>query len=157
MGLAFEKLLILMTFPAWLSLGITLCAPLRLKAVVTVFGPVPYAQRSDSPFYSGIQNGTLYLEDFEDRLLNIPGVSIRNGGTAQLQGVDEDDGILNNRGTGTVWATHSGYLGDYGEPWMVEIKFDEDPEQGYPEYAGMALLGFTTFPGASAYYLFRAY
>ncbi len=144
-------------FP-WFVLLPALLFPPGLKAAVTVFGPAPYQKASDSPFYKGAQVGTLYLEDFEDALLNTPGVSIKNGEPARFPGVDGDDGVLDNRSNGMVWATHSGPLADYGNNFSLEIKFDEMEGQGYPVCAGLVLLGFSTLPeGFEAYYLFRAY
>lgn len=58
-------------------------------AATTVFGPLPYRQRSESPFYRGIQEGTIYLEDFEDGQLSPQGVTMRSGAIVLDQGVDE--------------------------------------------------------------------
>ncbi len=142
----------------WYALLPVLFAPLRLDAVVTVFGPVPYQKTSDSPFYEGIQGGTLYLEDFEDALLNTPGVSIAGGFPARFPGVDGDDGVLDNRSNGLIWRTHGGSLPEYGDVWSTEIKFESSEEQGYPKYAGLVLPGFSTLSeGFDSYDLFRAY
>jgi hypothetical protein len=47
---------------------------------------------------------------------------------------------------------------EYGPQWSTEISFTPTAEQGYPNYAGLALLGYTTLPlDAAAYRLFRAY
>jgi hypothetical protein len=124
----------------------------------SIFGPVPYHQKSDSPFYPGIRAGTLYFEDFEDGLLNTPGVSVRNGAIGGAQGVDEDDGVLDDRGISQVWLSNRFVIPEYGSPWVIEISFTPTPDQGYPKYAGLALLGFTSLPpDAEAVFLFRAY
>ncbi len=88
-------------------LGLTIfllcCGP--LTAAVTVFGPIPYRQRSDSPFYQGILEGNIYLEDFEDGELNTPGVAISdNGRILRDISVDEDDGMLN--GMAVLYRAH---------------------------------------------------
>jgi hypothetical protein len=123
----------------------------------SIFGPVLYRQKADSPFYGGVQAGTLYFEDFEDAQLNTPGVSVRNGKVIEGQGVDEDDGVLDNLGVNHVWYANGGTLPEYGNSWTMEINFTPAPEQGYPTYAGLALLGYTTIPQSQAAFLFRAY
>lgn len=37
-----------------------------------LWDPLPYFSEADSPFYQGILDGTIYLEDFEDQALNTP-------------------------------------------------------------------------------------
>jgi hypothetical protein len=82
-------------------------------AAATVYEPSAYFSAADSPFYAGIQAGTIYLEDFEDHALNTPFVTsadyptrgpfsgVNNwtshtlrslGGTSPLS-VDADDGL----------------------------------------------------------------
>ena len=125
--------------PAFLS-GFFFQMPVR--AAVTYYGPIPYRQRSDSPFHSEIQAGHGYLETFEDRVLNTPNVSIRGGaGILRDQGVDEDDGVLDDRGLS--WLPYAfGGLSDLGFPWVFEITFTPNPEGMYPRFVGFALLGF---------------
>jgi len=68
-----------------------------------IYGPTPYRSFADSPFYS-TTFGTFYLEDFEDRLLNVPGVTIDKGivtstrwaGFPNIDSVDADDGYVDN-------------------------------------------------------------
>ena len=129
-------------------------------AAATVIGPVPYRQRSDSPFFRGIEEGTIYLEDFEDGALNTPGVSGRYSGIYHEAGVDEDDGAVDGRGNN--YALHgSGIIyvdeSDASE-WFLELSFTPDPRHGHPTYVGLALLGFTVYPPQfESYFLFRAY
>jgi hypothetical protein len=104
------------------------------------YGPTPYRQRSDSPFYAGIQRGTIYLEDFEDRQLNTPYAILTTGRAGIFQGVDEDDGILNERGLNYVWYNTSAVPGA-GAPWTHEIKFSPNPGGQYPLFVGLVLPG----------------
>lgn len=63
------------TRPLLLLLGLTgpsLSWPVR--AAVTFWEELPYFGASDSPFYAGIQQGSIFLEDFEDHELNTPHV-----------------------------------------------------------------------------------
>ena len=139
-------------------LFLTTSALHTLQGATTAFGPLPYRQRSDSPFYRGIQEGTIYLEDFEDGQLSPPGVAIRNGQPNRDQGVDEDDGTVNGLGNNMVWRTSGNILPDYGVPWEIEISFAPDPVRGYPTYVGFALLGYSTLsPPATPYDLYRGY
>ncbi len=127
-------------------------------AASLIFGPIPYRQRSDSPFYRGIQEGTIVLEDFEDGELNTPGVAISNNGRIlRDRSVDEDDGTLDVMGTGSVWVATQGYVPELGEPWFHEITFSPDTERGYPTYVGFALLGYSKPPQAMVQRLYRGY
>ena len=126
-------------------------------AATTVFGPLPYRQRSDSPFYRGIKEGTIHLEDFEDGQVTPPGVAMSTGAILRDQGVDEDDGIVDGLGLNRVWSARGQYLPDFGVPWLHEIKFTPDPIKGYPTYVGFALLGFNIFPGEMPVRLYRGY
>jgi hypothetical protein len=110
-------------------------------AATTLFGPVPYRQRSDSPFYGGIQQGTIYVEDFEDAKLSTPNVSLPVGRPGFFQGVDEDDGVLDQRNVGGVWYNTTAVPGE-GAPWTHEILFTPNSEGQYPFWVGFALLGF---------------
>ena len=66
-------------------------------------GPTPYLQTSDSPWSSLLGNGMFYLEDFEDGILNTPGVSASTGSVIGPGGltdsVDGDDGTVDGSGT----------------------------------------------------------
>ena len=69
------------------------------------YGPTPYLQFSDSPF-SGLSFISFSLEDFDDGLLNTPGVTASAGqpyvGSGRPVGfvdsVDADDGLINGVG-----------------------------------------------------------
>ncbi len=91
-------------------------------------GPLVYLQSSDSPWASNFGNGQFYLEDFEDGLLNTPGVTstlassvIGPGGLTDS--VDGDDGVIDGSGTagrsyfranGTVGMNFTFGSGTYG-------------------------------------------
>jgi hypothetical protein len=70
-------------------------------AAQTFHGPTAYLSSADSPF--ALSSGAFALEDFEDGLLNTPGVSSLSGyvtsthysGTI-IDSVDSDDGVLGN-------------------------------------------------------------
>jgi hypothetical protein len=75
------------------------------------YGPTPYLQFSDSPF-SGLAFDTFYLEDFEDGLLDTPGVTASGGYLTRsnpsyvnyVDSVDGDDGLVDGSGsTGNSW------------------------------------------------------
>lgn len=74
-------------------------------AAQTFHGPTPYLSSADSPFALG--SGGFALEDFEDGLLNTPGVTSPTGLVASTQysgtiidSVDADDGVLGNDACG---------------------------------------------------------
>lgn len=85
--------------------------PLSTEASITFLGPTPYLSAADSPFPVGSSN--FFLEDFEDGMLNTPGISLFIPNGAPLAGiigpssttdsVDGDDGTIDGSGTaGTV-------------------------------------------------------
>ena len=128
-------------------------------ASAVFFGPVLYQQRSQSPFYPGIDAGTIYLEDFEDFLLNTPNVTSRGGAPSfRDHGVDEDDGAVDGFGYNTVWH-HLPLFPDPLAPWTFDITFQPDAAGDYPKYAGFALLGSTppTIPLGAGYSLWWAF
>jgi hypothetical protein len=110
------------------------------SAVVTYYGPTPYAQRADSPFAQEIANGTVRLEDFEDELLNsgfisTPCADVTNAGRPS---VDEDDGTLDGFGTGRA-------MTDTGAPnceFGLEFIFVPDENGRLPNFVGFTIVGF---------------
>jgi hypothetical protein len=72
-----------------------------------LYGPIQYLSFNDSPFQE-IDFETFYLEDFEDRLFNVPGVTATNNNPGQTlsvlthsiygDSVDGDDGIIDGSG-----------------------------------------------------------
>jgi hypothetical protein len=94
----------------------------------------PYAQRSDSPWAAGIRQGSIYVEDFEDGLVNTTGLSMALGIMGSGFSVDEDDGILGNDGDlGRV------YYGGFNTGGAVRAEFSPDMEGRYPTYAGWVM------------------
>lgn len=71
-------------------------------ASATFYGPTPYLSSRDSPFF-GTKFSYFYLEDFEDGLLNTPGVTASSGwsvilGNNEIDSVDADDGVIDGQG-----------------------------------------------------------
>jgi hypothetical protein len=95
---------------------------------------LPYAQRSDSPWAAGIRQGSIYVEDFEDGLVNTPGLAMALGIMGSGFSVDEDDGIMGNDGDlGRV------YYGGFNTGGAVRAEFTADTEGRYPTYAGWVM------------------
>src|SRR5512138_1593890 len=80
------------------------------SAATTTYGPTPYLSSADSPF-AGVSFTYFHLEDFEDHLLNTPGVTGSDGGVASVvfgpsihDSVDGDDGSIDGSGlNGDDW------------------------------------------------------
>ena len=86
-------------------------------AAPTFYGPTTYVQASDSPFASGTFS-YFYLEDFEDGLLNTPGVTVdggfwtRSSYPTAVDSVDADDGSIDGSGSaGNSWFIGTGTTG----------------------------------------------
>ena len=96
---------------------------------------LPYAQRSDSPWAAGIRQGSIYVEDFEDGLVNTPGLAMTSGFLLDGSSVDEDDGVLGN-GTdndfGFVYYAA-------GNIHTIRAEFSRDPEGRFPTHAGWVM------------------
>ena len=79
---------------------VSIAALLASSAVAQTFhGPTPYLSAADSPF--PLASGAFALENFEDGLLNVPGVSAVGGYVTSTQfsgsiidSVDADDGVI---------------------------------------------------------------
>ena len=128
-------------------------APIYAFSAPVFYGPIPYLSMSDSPFvgtdgstpFSTADLGTSYfLEDFEDGLLNTPGVtatvSDSASGTYGPRGpnqisdsVDADDGAID--GIGYAWSFHvdPSTVGDE----FILFTFDENVLGQYPTHAGI--------------------
>jgi hypothetical protein len=83
------------------------------RAAASSIGPVPYLSFADSPFNGG-SFSWFYLEDFEDGLLNTPGVSVSPSTVAIAVGgftdsVDGDDGVIDGSGSNghSLWSNFS--------------------------------------------------
>lgn len=107
---------------------------LNAQAALISYGPTKYLQTSDSPWYQGIQNGTIYLEDFKDGLLNSSFVSAngRIRGPGDRRSVDADDGLLDGRGeNGGTWAV--------GDGEILELSFNPNEENLLPAFIGIVI------------------
>lgn len=99
---------------------------------IGALGPSPYRQFSDSPF-AATSFAYFHLEDFEDGLLNTPGLTA-SAGVANTPGqftdsVDFDDGMLDGDGTqGRSW-----YLADSS----VTFTFDALVLGALPTHVGL--------------------
>ncbi len=97
-------------------------------------GPAPYLQASDSPF-SGLPFSSFFLENFEDGLLNTPGLSanigsVFNSGAFQ-DGVDGDDGAVDGTSlTGRSFGVSSGGV-------TIDFSFNSAALGGFPTHAGL--------------------
>lgn len=60
--------------------AVALFAPAGAIALAVTHGPNPYPSAADSPFAS-LNIPSFQLEDFEDSVLNTPGVTATTGGT----------------------------------------------------------------------------
>ncbi len=84
----------------------------------TLYGATPYLSAADSPF-DGSGLAYFYLEDFEDGLLNTPGVTASAGiatkvlyAAAYTDSVDGDDGVIDGYGNdGNSWFSSGGAAG----------------------------------------------
>jgi hypothetical protein len=105
-------------------------------ALGALVGPTPYTGFADSPF-NGVDfsAGYFHREDFEDALLNVPGVTASAGAPFAPGGitdsVDEDDGAIDGSGTaGNSFFSGSGSTG-------ITFTFDEATLGSLPTHAGV--------------------
>jgi hypothetical protein len=87
--------------------GIVMMTQSICSADFTFLGPTPYLSAADSPFPVDGSNPEFYLEDFEDGLLNTPGIfqpllpithATVIGPNEFTDSVDADDGIIDGSG-----------------------------------------------------------
>src|SRR5205807_1307490 len=101
------------------------------------FDPTPYLSFQDSPFRNAALN-YFYLEDFEDHILNTPGVSADAGGVTGViscpgyhDSVDADDGVIDGHGgSGDSYFNINGSQG-------VKFTFDAGVLGSLPTHAGL--------------------
>ena len=117
------------------ALSLVFCGSAAHAALI---GPTPYLQSSDSPF-DGVGFGAYFhLEDFEDALLNVPGVTASSGGVTSVvfgpaihDSVDADDGLIDGSGLGgDSWFSNPGVAG-------VTWTFNEGLLGALPTHAGV--------------------
>lgn len=115
----------------------------RAEASAELLGPAPYLSTADSPFAPWTFD-YFYLEDFEDGLLNTPGVAASTGAVllsgAQTDSVDADDGSIDGSGS----AGSSFYSTAQGQ--FLEFTFDAGELGQLPTHAGLVWtdVGFAT-------------
>src|SRR5882672_11224983 len=135
MSVLWEKEIIMraLKWPTTIAVGVLLAVACAARAGAV--GPSPYLSFDDSPFKSlNLQN--FHLEDFEDHLLNVPGVSGSPGGVASVvfgpsihDSVDGDDGAIDGSGlNGDDW---------FASPALVTFTFDAQVLGGLPTHAGV--------------------
>ena len=98
------------------------------------WGPQGYQKAADSPF-AGTSFNYFYLENFEDGLLNTPGVSVNFGSVltagSYRDSVDADDGTINGSGSaGSSYYTTNGATG-------LTFTFDAGVLGALPTHAGI--------------------
>lgn len=100
-------------------------------------GPTPYLSFADSPFLDGSFDW-FHLEDFEDHLFNVPGVTANAGGVTSVvfgpsihDSVDADDGVIDGSGLdGDSYYTASG-------PGGIRFTFDPGVLGTLPTHVGL--------------------
>ena len=100
----------------------------------TMLGPSAYLQASDSPL-TGDTYTYFHLEDFEDGVLDTPGLSVTSGVVlttgSNLDSVDADDGCIDGSGsTGNSWY-------QFPAPDGTTFVFDEAALGGLPTRVGI--------------------
>ena len=122
-------------------------------AASILWDPLPYFSEADSPFYQGILDGTIYLEDFEDQALNTPFVrepdnlsyfgrtirsiapDIRDG---FVRSADGDDGLVDFDGfLGDSWITTN--IGSNTGSDRASFEFLPNDDGLYPSYVGIVI------------------
>jgi hypothetical protein len=109
-------------------------------AGITTLGPIPYLSKANSPFPVNGTDPNFYLEDFEDGLLNTPGISFGILGNLDpfnrpivfppgivTDSVDTDDGVIDGNGQGGH-ALASGWTIDdlvFGYAFYMEFRFNQ--------------------------------
>jgi hypothetical protein len=117
-----------------------------------MWDPTPYRSALDSPFYEGIQGDLIFLEDFEDGLLNTPyvrdplvfpqmGITFRTRvpdvAPGRVASVDGDDGLLDFEGDqGDSWITTQNASGLRS---FFEFEFEPNEDGHYPLFVGIVV------------------
>jgi hypothetical protein len=114
------------------------CGALAAQGI-TLYGPSPYTSFADSPFDGGAFT-YFFLEDFEDGLLNVPGVTASGGfarnvassGSTSIDSVDGDDGTIDGLGQNGAYFTGK-------TPVLHDLFFFFDPIAlgGLPTHVGI--------------------
>ena len=107
-------------------------------ASAQMLGPTPYLQFSDSPFSGVVGFSYFWLENFEDHLFNVPGVTASAGGVVSVvfgpsihDSVDGDDGVIDGSGlNGDDFFSGGGSTG-------ITFTFNAAALGGLPTHAGL--------------------
>lgn len=100
----------------------------QLDAETTVYEVPAYSGLTDHPWQAGLQAGSVYVEDFQDAVLNLPMLASGTGAAVQGNGVPGDGGAAG-------WT--AGVL-----PGV--FTFTAGADGWLPRYAGLALNGAAT-------------
>ena len=125
----------------------------QASAVTIIFGPSVYLSEADSPFYQGIVDGSIYLEDFEDQSLNTPFVNVvpdlasisltyrdraPDAPDGAVRGVDGDDGLIDGNGfAGDSWVRIS--LISFGAIPRHIFEFSGNEFGVFPTFVGIVI------------------
>ncbi|NCR38113.1 MAG: PEP-CTERM sorting domain-containing protein [Microcystis aeruginosa S11-01] len=126
---------------ATMSLGLVTLENQVANAVPIILGPTPYLSFNDSPFKSGNFN-YFYLENFEDGLLNTPGVTASSASGLPISvyppdfytdSVDSDDGVIDGNGQQghVLLEPGNGVIGGFN------FTFDKNTLGTLPTHAGI--------------------
>ena len=109
------------------------------QAAPVFFGPTAYTSTADSPFTGPF--AYFHLEDFEDHLFNVPGVTANVGFVTTLgfsgniiDSVDNDDGSIN--GTCSKTGNCDSYFSSNG-PGGIRFTFNSGALGGLPTHVGL--------------------
>jgi hypothetical protein len=107
-----------------------------------------YRSRQDSPFVAGLQQGTMFLENFENigpdrypyNFMTTPNAQGWNGlrSGSPLGGVQED---ISSNGIGYYWSSSAQSSISNQLPNGIHFNFTADEQGRFPEYVGAALVG----------------
>ena len=103
-----------------------------------MIGPLYYASQRNSPFIPASFQSYFYFEDWEDRVLDQPGVTSNSSALASAQGpgvadsADIDDGVVNGM-CGSPGVCEAAYANP-----SFEFTFDEAELGGLPTHVGIA-------------------
>jgi hypothetical protein len=111
-------------------------------------GPIPYVSAEGSPFDLSGLGETFFLEDFEDGLLNTPGIyqpldPATHGNIISTSSVDSDDGIIDGDGTSGNAIAASMIAYTFDDPptiWRnIRFEFDRSELGGLPRQIGFVV------------------
>lgn len=101
--------------------------------------PIPYTSRADSPFNGVAFPSYLHFEDWEDGLVNTPGVTPSSTtvsssfGASLVDSVDGDDGVIDGKCAKAVGNCEAGFANG-----TIEFTFDVVALGALPTHVGIA-------------------